>query len=881
MPEPNHLPRIDVGDSTPSEFSTALYSELASRTGVDTYPAADGTGKAATKTALRPNPHRLQSSRSRHSLKQTPYGPTSPLPPPLKSIPASPLPPLQPLRYSPLASPVPVESPAAATRDFHDNLSRPGSGGQATPANGTAYLSPAHRAAASSDQLVSGPSAGLTSLPPSPPTRPSPSKTSGEAKHPEFHRRYKFTTSTSSTGSLRTAEAARGDSPGAKSQESRTDTLVGLGAASGADLLALPVAAEPGTSPRPRSPVRTHPTGILGAPLLKSASLSLDDTLPDHSDTSSAADSDARPLRGSASTHTAAERHDSFALLLERVRQTLNSTKDTVTFLRRRALIEETYSQGMLKLTQDMAKNQLKEDVRSGTYRDAWGHLIDLHEAVALNHLRLTTTLTDMADELTSQYREKERLRRHLKDSSQKHKKALADAEKHLDKFREKYDHCSEDLEKAILKKKAANDTGVRKNRSKSVSNTVAMILGRDSSVADLERAEKEARYKVENSSDAYRSQLSSTNAARHDYFSVLLPSMLTALKSVAEEGDLCLSLHLGKYARAYETLLAADATVIAPINRPPGPRGGLLSVVETIDNEGDLTDYLTRTPPAPVSRRKERFERVSNLSHEFPSFGALKATENANSPAAGVLSQSTQAHLNANLGATRSLTNPPPRPTSSTFPPAGLQLPHPAGLEAQTGRDQSPVPFIVLTCTAFIEKHGIKSEGIYRLSGQNSVVKQLKEELDTTGKVAQFERLDASFDVNNVSSFLKLYFRELPNGLVPVELYDALAKAVEARDPTMRLQLMQQALATLPKPNYSTLRHMILHLYRIQECQKVNMMNISNLAIVFGPTLIRAPDTANPISSMQMQCKVVEQILESCHDLFQPFTSNDLSTLG
>jgi len=41
-----------------------------------------------------------------------------------------------------------------------------------------------------------------------------------------------------------------------------------------------------------------------------------------------------------------------------------------------------------------------------------------------------------------------------------------------------------------------------------------------------------------------------------------------------------------------------------------------------------------------------------------------------------------------------------------------------------------------------------------------------------------------------------------------------------------------------LPDPNYATLKYFLGHLQRISQNEAVNQMSISNLAIVFGPTL-------------------------------------------
>lgn len=56
----------------------------------------------------------------------------------------------------------------------------------------------------------------------------------------------------------------------------------------------------------------------------------------------------------------------------------------------------------------------------------------------------------------------------------------------------------------------------------------------------------------------------------------------------------------------------------------------------------------------------------------------------------------------------------------------------------------------------------------------------------------------------------------------------------------------------------------MPLYYHRIQKKGSINSMNISNLAIVFGPTLFRPPpgEEANALADMSWQCKSIETIL-------------------
>jgi hypothetical protein len=58
--------------------------------------------------------------------------------------------------------------------------------------------------------------------------------------------------------------------------------------------------------------------------------------------------------------------------------------------------------------------------------------------------------------------------------------------------------------------------------------------------------------------------------------------------------------------------------------------------------------------------------------------------------------------------------------------------------LAEQMNRDNVEVPPIMEKCCSAIEKYGLQSQGIYRLSGTTSKVQKLKERLDK-GSLASF----------------------------------------------------------------------------------------------------------------------------------------------
>ena len=60
----------------------------------------------------------------------------------------------------------------------------------------------------------------------------------------------------------------------------------------------------------------------------------------------------------------------------------------------------------------------------------------------------------------------------------------------------------------------------------------------------------------------------------------------------------------------------------------------------------------------------------------------------------------------------------------------------------------------------------GISTEGIFRVNGNGRIVDKLRASFEKTGDAD----LDAVLDVMSVAGLLKLFLRELPEGVVPEE---------------------------------------------------------------------------------------------------------------
>ncbi|KAL9967693.1 hypothetical protein ACROYT_G025979 [Oculina patagonica] len=174
--------------------------------------------------------------------------------------------------------------------------------------------------------------------------------------------------------------------------------------------------------------------------------------------------------------------------------------------------------------------------------------------------------------------------------------------------------------------------------------------------------------------------------------------------------------------------------------------------------------------------------------------------------------------------------------------------------------------PFVVEACIREVEKRGLDSEGIYRISGFADDVEALKNSFDKDGESVNLAVYE---DINIISGTLKQYFRMLPIPVITFELYNKFIDAAKLPGKMEKVEALSAALLELPASHYETLKYLLGHLYRVAKKRKENMMNEENLSIVFGPTLMRAPesDSVDILNDMKCQRLVIESLI-TCQDV-------------
>uniref|UniRef100_A0A671SA39 Rho-GAP domain-containing protein n=1 Tax=Sinocyclocheilus anshuiensis TaxID=1608454 RepID=A0A671SA39_9TELE len=130
-------------------------------------------------------------------------------------------------------------------------------------------------------------------------------------------------------------------------------------------------------------------------------------------------------------------------------------------------------------------------------------------------------------------------------------------------------------------------------------------------------------------------------------------------------------------------------------------------------------------------------------------------------------------------------------------------------------------------------------------------------------------ERLDLDDpqweDIHVITGALKLFFRELPEPLVPYGFFHDVVETVNTIKDSLKLLVV-----SMPPHNLHTLRHMIRHLRRVMERSDSNRMTTQNIGIVFGPTLMRPEnESGNMAINMVYQNQAVELLLSEYQRIF------------
>jgi hypothetical protein len=201
-------------------------------------------------------------------------------------------------------------------------------------------------------------------------------------------------------------------------------------------------------------------------------------------------------------------------------------------------------------------------------------------------------------------------------------------------------------------------------------------------------------------------------------------------------------------------------------------------------------------------------------------------------------------------------------------------------------GLPEGAVPKIIRICIEEIDKRGLETEGIYRVSGRHALVQAVSNIIQELRKLTfkqlqhEIERDEASFhfypkdDVYAVASLLKLYLRELPEPVFKFSLQDRI-QHTEDRDEHIanNFMLLRSKMRRLPPVHQATLKAIFEHLARIASRSDKNKMDPKNLAIVFGSVIFGEDeipkDGINLLTVQTVKDTLMEDLIVHTHRLY------------
>jgi hypothetical protein len=137
--------------------------------------------------------------------------------------------------------------------------------------------------------------------------------------------------------------------------------------------------------------------------------------------------------------------------------------------------------------------------------------------------------------------------------------------------------------------------------------------------------------------------------------------------------------------------------------------------------------------------------------------------------------------------------------------------------------------------------------------------------------------KVTAMIDPHSVAALLKRWFRELPEPLCTMEMYDMWMAAASINDPPTKLLQVKKVLSFCPQSNQILIRYLAAFLRSFSDFSEITKMTAVNLSICFAPNLLRAPDTIGLLDQIEespIATSLLVLFIEHFDYIFETLTS-------
>lgn len=196
-------------------------------------------------------------------------------------------------------------------------------------------------------------------------------------------------------------------------------------------------------------------------------------------------------------------------------------------------------------------------------------------------------------------------------------------------------------------------------------------------------------------------------------------------------------------------------------------------------------------------------------------------------------------------------------------------------------------IPSIILDCLLYLVHYSLQVEGIFRISGDEDSITDLRRSYDEGESHYEFRTLSNQQSQNkinqsyNLSSLIKLYFRILPETLFPKKIYSVLLSILQQyQNDTIEYIKHMKEIFTLSETNSNTLTNLnivvigylfyLLNLITDSNNSIVNKMTKDNISIIFAPTLLCSEGNSElNLYELQNGIQIIKKLLEHSSEIF------------
>ncbi|XP_034732892.1 rho GTPase-activating protein 4-like isoform X1 [Etheostoma cragini] len=174
-------------------------------------------------------------------------------------------------------------------------------------------------------------------------------------------------------------------------------------------------------------------------------------------------------------------------------------------------------------------------------------------------------------------------------------------------------------------------------------------------------------------------------------------------------------------------------------------------------------------------------------------------------------------------------------------------------------------IPIVVESCICYINLNGLHHEGIFRVPGSQMEVNNLRDAFER-GEDPLAER---RYDLDSVAGVLKLYFRCLEKPLFPIDSTSQLLEHAQIKNETERAAQFKMVISSYPEPVIIIMRYLFAFLHHVSQYSDENMMQPYNLAVCFGPSLVRGAHDDDVVTLQPQINALVNSIILQHESIF------------